>query len=89
MRPENITLGCSSTEIMRMAAEICLGPGKTLVTASPTFDFIAHAASLVGAEVGRHRSQAIMPMTSTQCRREPTLPPGSSTSVIPTTRLAR
>lgn len=40
-----------STEIMRMAAETCLGPGKTLVTASPTFDFIAHAARLVGAEI--------------------------------------
>lgn len=51
VRPENITLGCGSTEIMRMAAETCLGPGKTLVTASPTFDFIAHAARLVGAEV--------------------------------------
>jgi histidinol-phosphate aminotransferase len=51
VQPENITLGCGSTEIMRMAAEACLGPGKTMVTASPTFDFIAHAARLVGAEV--------------------------------------
>ena len=51
VQPENITLGCGSTEIMRMAAEVCLGPGKTLVAASPTFDFIAHAARLVGAEV--------------------------------------
>ncbi len=30
VQPENITLGCGSTEIMRMAAEACLGPGKTL-----------------------------------------------------------
>jgi histidinol-phosphate aminotransferase len=51
VRPESITLGCGSTEIMRMAAETCLGPGKTMVTASPTFDFIARAARLVGAEV--------------------------------------
>jgi len=51
LQPENITLGCGSTEIMRMAAELCLGPGKTLVAASPTFDFIAHAARLVGAEM--------------------------------------
>jgi histidinol-phosphate aminotransferase len=51
VQPENITLGCGSTEVMRMAAEACLGPGKTLVTASPTFDFLAHAARLVGAEV--------------------------------------
>jgi histidinol-phosphate aminotransferase len=51
VRPENITLGCGSTELMRMAAEACLGPGKALVAASPTFDSIAHAARLVGAEV--------------------------------------
>ncbi|HEV2194379.1 MAG TPA: histidinol-phosphate transaminase [Candidatus Acidoferrum sp.] len=51
VQTENITLGCGSTEIMRMAAEACLGPGKTLVTASPTFDFIGHAARLVGAEI--------------------------------------
>ena len=51
VQPENITLGCGSTEIMRMAAEACLGAGKTLVAASPTFDFIAHAARLAGAEV--------------------------------------
>ena len=48
---DNVTLGCGSTEIMRMAAEAYLGRGKSLVTASPTFDFIADAARLVGAEV--------------------------------------
>ena len=49
--PENITLGCGSTGIMRMAAEAFLGSGKALVTASPTFEFIGQAARLVGAEV--------------------------------------
>lgn len=49
--PENITLGCGSTGIMRMAAEAFLGPGKVLVAASPTFEPIAQAARLVGAEV--------------------------------------
>lgn len=49
--PENITLGCGSTGIMRIAAEAFLGQGKALVTASPTFEFIAQAARLVGAEV--------------------------------------
>lgn len=49
--PESITLGCGSTGIMRMAAEAFLGPGKTLVTASPTFESIAQAARVVGAEV--------------------------------------
>lgn len=48
---ENITLGCGSTGIMRLAVEVFLGPGKVLVTASPTFDFVAQAAGLVGAEV--------------------------------------
>jgi len=48
---DNITLGCGSTEIMRMAAEAYLGPGKTLIAASPTFEFIAQAARLAGAEV--------------------------------------
>lgn len=51
--PDNVTLACGSTEIMRMAAEAYLGHGKTLVTASPTFDFLAEAAKLVGAEVRR------------------------------------
>lgn len=49
--PENITLGCGSTGIMRMAAEAFLGPGKALVAASPTFELIAQAARVVGAEV--------------------------------------
>ena len=51
VQPGNITLGCGSTEIMRMAAETFLGPRKALITASPTFDSIAHAARLAGAEV--------------------------------------
>lgn len=51
VQPENITLGCGSTEIIRMATEAYLGPGKTLVAASPTFEVIAQAARLAGAEV--------------------------------------
>lgn len=51
VQAENITLGCGSTEIMRMAAEACLGPGKSLITASPTFESVAYVAQLVGAEV--------------------------------------
>ena len=51
VRPENITLGCGSTEILRMAAEVWLGPGKSLVTASPTFEAAARAARLVDADV--------------------------------------
>ena len=51
VQPENITLGCGSTELLRMAAEAFLGPGKSLITAAPTYQAIAHAARLVGAEV--------------------------------------
>lgn len=51
VQPENITLGCGSTEILRMAAEACLRPGKSLVLASPTFESIADSAQLLGAEV--------------------------------------
>jgi histidinol-phosphate aminotransferase len=51
VQSENITLGCGSNEILRMAAEACLGPGKSLVLASPTYDRLAHFAQLLGAEV--------------------------------------
>lgn len=51
VQPENITLGCGSTELLRMAAEARLGPGKNLVMASPAFESIANAARLIGAEV--------------------------------------
>jgi histidinol-phosphate aminotransferase len=51
VQPDNITLGCGSTELLRMTAEASLGPGKTLVMASPTFDSIADAARVLGAEV--------------------------------------
>lgn len=51
VQPENITIGCGSTEIMRMAAEVCLGPRKALVAASPTFEFIIQAARLLGAPI--------------------------------------
>jgi histidinol-phosphate aminotransferase len=51
VQPENITLGCGSCEILRMAAEAWLGPGKSLVLASPTYDRITHSAQLLGAEV--------------------------------------
>src|SRR4029077_6329341 len=49
--PRNITLGCGSTELLRMAAEAFLAPGRNIVTATPTFPSIANAAKLVGAEL--------------------------------------
>jgi histidinol-phosphate aminotransferase len=51
VRPEQITLGCGSGEILRIAAETFLGPGKSLVMATPTFDAIAGYARASGAEI--------------------------------------
>jgi histidinol-phosphate aminotransferase len=51
VQPENVTLGCGSTEVLRMAAEAFLSQGKNLVMASPTFESIANSARLIGAEV--------------------------------------
>jgi histidinol-phosphate aminotransferase len=53
VHPENITLGCGSTELLRMAADASLGPGKSLVMATPTFEYIGRVAGLLGAEVRR------------------------------------
>src|SRR4029077_15135058 len=35
VQPEQVILGCGSTEILRMCASAFLGPGKKLITASP------------------------------------------------------
>jgi histidinol-phosphate aminotransferase len=51
VRPEQIVLGCGSSEILRMAAAAFLGPGKRLVQASPTFPLPGEFAQSVGAEV--------------------------------------
>jgi histidinol-phosphate aminotransferase len=49
--PDQVVLGCGSTEVLRSAAETFLGPGKSLVQASPTFPLPARLAESVGAEV--------------------------------------
>ena len=51
VKPEQVLLGCGSTEILRIAAQAFLGGGKTLLQASPTFEAIEHYARSVGAEV--------------------------------------
>jgi len=48
---DRIVLGCGATEILRMAADAFLAPGKTLVTAQPTFDFLGDCARRSGAAV--------------------------------------
>lgn len=49
--PEQVLLGCGSTEILRVAATAFLGPGKKLVQASPTFGALERYAKSTGAEV--------------------------------------
>jgi histidinol-phosphate aminotransferase len=51
VKPERIVLACGSTEILRAAAAVFLGPGKNLVQASPTFFVLGNFASRIGAEV--------------------------------------
>jgi len=58
-KPEQILLGCGSTEILRMAACAFLGNGKRLIQASPTFEAMGAYARIVGAEVSS------VPLTST------------------------
>ena len=51
VKPEQVLLGCGSTDILRMAAQTFLGPGTQLLQSSPTFEALAHYARSVGAEV--------------------------------------
>ena len=51
VKPEQILLGCGSTEILRMAAFAFLGSGKQLIQASPTFEATEHYARAAGADV--------------------------------------
>ena len=40
VKAEQVTLGCGSTEILKVAASAFTGPGKKLVMATPTFEAI-------------------------------------------------
>jgi histidinol-phosphate aminotransferase len=51
VKPERVILGCGATEILRSAAAVFLGPGKTLVQASPSFPKLGKFAQAGGAEV--------------------------------------
>ena len=48
---DQVTLGCGSTEILKIAASAFTGPGKKLVMASPTFEAIGFYADAAKAEV--------------------------------------
>ena len=58
VKPEQVVLGCGSTEILRMAAQAFLGTSKKLVQASPTFEALEYYTRSVGAEV------AAVPLTA-------------------------
>lgn len=49
VKPEQVLLGCGSTEILRMAAFAFVGNGKQLMQASPTFEAMEHYARAAGS----------------------------------------
>jgi len=51
IKPEQLVLGCGSGEILSIAASSFLAPGKTLITAVPTFESIGRCAKALGAQV--------------------------------------
>ncbi len=51
VKPEQVVVGCGSTEIFKSAVDAYLGPGKSLILSSPTFDVIGTYASAAGAKV--------------------------------------
>jgi histidinol-phosphate aminotransferase len=51
VKTDHVTLGCGSTEILRVAASAFLGPGKKLVMAAPTFEAIEFYAQATKADV--------------------------------------
>jgi histidinol-phosphate aminotransferase len=51
VKPENVLMGCGSTEILRMAVDGFCSPARPLVTAAPTFEEAAARAEVIGAPV--------------------------------------
>ncbi len=51
VRPEQVVLGCGSSEILCVAAAAFLGPGKRVVQASPTYPVLGEFAQSMGANV--------------------------------------
>ena len=51
VQPNQIVLGCGSSEILRMTAMAMLAPGKQLVQATPTYEAMEHYARVTGASV--------------------------------------
>jgi histidinol-phosphate aminotransferase len=51
IKPEQIVVGCGSTDVLRTAAAAFLVPGATLIMATPTCDLLANFARSRGATV--------------------------------------
>jgi histidinol-phosphate aminotransferase len=51
IKPEQVILGCGSTEILRVATCAFLGPGALLVQAAPTYEAIEVYAHATGANI--------------------------------------
>ena len=51
IKTEQLVLGCGSGEILSITASSFLAPGKTLITAVPTFESIGRCAKALGAQV--------------------------------------
>lgn len=51
VQPEQVVLGCGSTEILRVAACAFLGSGKQLIQASPTFEAMQRYARAVESDI--------------------------------------
>ena len=49
--PDRVVLGCGSTEVLRMAMLAFAGRGRTVVTARPTFETIAHLARQTASQI--------------------------------------
>jgi histidinol-phosphate aminotransferase len=49
VQPNQVVLGCGSSEILRMATMALLGSGKQLVHATPTYEAMEHYARVAGA----------------------------------------
>ena len=55
VKSDCVTLGCGSSELLRMAVLSFLGPGKKVVLAAPTYETVSKYAKAVGAEVSEVR----------------------------------
>jgi histidinol-phosphate aminotransferase len=51
VKPEQVLLGCGSSEILRVSALAFLGQGNQLIQASPTFEVMEHCARAAGSDV--------------------------------------